>query len=214
MPPAPPIHEPDEDTTMSLDRPESISLERFLPPGPPRRLADGELSEVVRDVASAMVPRGGKMDHEDAVQDLALEVLERRGTDPSFLEDSGKITKWVERGLDARDLKVRRRIKRLTKHAPDISALLHPDRGMDTQARVDGSALLAVLRIAIAALPLAIRQVFHLIRLEGYTRVEAAEKLGRSESTVKNQMTEALKRLRAAVNGYFDSINGPKEPRP
>src|SRR5258708_9671107 len=214
MPPAPPILNQTRTPPMSLDRPDLEPLESYLPPGPPRRLDDDELSEHVARIARAMAPRGGKMDHEDAVQDLALEVIERRGTDPSFLEDSGKITKWVERGLDARDLKVRRRIKRLTKHAPDIVALLHPDRGMDTQARVDGSALLAVLRIAIAALPLAIRQVFHLIRLEGYTRVEAAEKLGRSESTVKNQMTEALKRLRAAVNGYFDSINGPKEPRP
>ncbi len=49
-----------------------------------------------------------------------------------------------------------------------------------------------LIQEAIRQLPLRRRQVFQLIKLEGYSRKEVAEQLNISENTVRNQLGEAM----------------------
>ena len=67
---------------------------------------------------------------------------------------------------------------------------------------------------AVEALPERRREVFRLVRLQGLTYAEVAEILGVSAQTVANQMSMALRDLRAAVAGQAseDVANGADAP--
>ncbi len=55
------------------------------------------------------------------------------------------------------------------------------------------------IEAAISKLPARMQQIFRMSREEDYSITEIAQQLQLSEQTVKNQLTEALKRLRASL---------------
>jgi RNA polymerase sigma-70 factor (family 1) len=62
----------------------------------------------------------------------------------------------------------------------------------DIHEAFDTKEMKGLIREAVERLPLRRRQIFQMIRLEGYTRRETAEALGISENTVRNQLTDAV----------------------
>jgi RNA polymerase sigma-70 factor (ECF subfamily) len=58
----------------------------------------------------------------------------------------------------------------------------------------------ARIRQAIAALPIHYRAVFEMSHLEGLSYAEISDRLGIPGGTVKSRMSEAVRRLRAALN--------------
>jgi len=55
---------------------------------------------------------------------------------------------------------------------------------------------------AVSRLPARMQQIFRMSREDDYSIAEIARQLNLSEQTVKNQLTEALKRLRAALQSH------------
>ena len=62
------------------------------------------------------------------------------------------------------------------------------------------------IQVAINSLPDGCRAVFIKSRMEGKSHAEIAEEMNISKKTIENQMTKALKTLRAAVSKYRDYI--------
>lgn len=67
---------------------------------------------------------------------------------------------------------------------------------------IDTSVRDAQIWKAIDELPEKCREIFLMSKRDGYSNAEIAEKLGISIKTVKNQMTKAFSRLRAALSPY------------
>jgi RNA polymerase sigma-70 factor (ECF subfamily) len=72
--------------------------------------------------------------------------------------------------------------------------------------------LLDKVNDAIHSLPAQCQLIFKLSRDEGFKYAEVAQILGISKSTVKNQMTLALKKIRASLADYFNHPDEPKYP--
>ena len=70
-----------------------------------------------------------------------------------------------------------------------------------------GVDIAAIVAEAINHLPTRCREVFMLCRMEGKTYKEAAEILSISNKTVENQMTIALKKLKAELKDYLPIIS-------
>lgn len=73
------------------------------------------------------------------------------------------------------------------------------DRSGDRMMEYDE--FLQTVRAAIDSLPESQRCIIRLSRIEGMKNGEIAEKLGRSEQTVKNQLSLGLKTLRKKLEG-------------
>jgi len=74
------------------------------------------------------------------------------------------------------------------------------EEGADTlTTALDGRELRRLIDRAIDALPPQRKKVFALIREQGLSRREAAEKLNISENTVKSQLAEALRSIQAFI---------------
>lgn len=66
-------------------------------------------------------------------------------------------------------------------------------------AELDGRELKTLIDKAIETLPPQRRKVFSLVREQGLSRREAAEKLNLSENTIKSQLAEALRTIQAFI---------------
>jgi RNA polymerase sigma-70 factor (ECF subfamily) len=73
----------------------------------------------------------------------------------------------------------------------------------EADARVRGADLVAATRCAVAALPARCREVYELRHVHHLSRPEIAEAMGISVKGVEIQLTNALKRLRAALGDFF-----------
>ena len=72
----------------------------------------------------------------------------------------------------------------------------------ETLEKIDEKDLMLLITSEIAKLPAKMREVFELSRLEDLSHREIAERLNISESTVKKQVQNALKILKARLSHY------------
>jgi len=72
----------------------------------------------------------------------------------------------------------------------------------NVEKKLEGDDLQAVINAAIDSLPDRCRTVFNLSRFENLSHKEIAAQLDISTKTIENQMTKALKVIRAAVEKY------------
>jgi len=130
---------------------------------------------------------GSRADAEDVVQDLFVglpEALKR-------YEDRGRLGAWL-RAVTVRLVLMRRRAERRRNEVvlgADV-AVRPPDGGVLNRADLDD---------ALHALPDAMRTVFVLKTLEGYTHAEIGALLGIRAGTSEVRYYRAVRRLRAAL---------------
>lgn len=86
----------------------------------------------------------------------------------------------------------------------DDEAKLQPiASSIKTSTRLESKELQGLIDQAINRLPERCRIVFALSRFEGFSYQEIAQELGISVKTVENQISKALRLLRAALDGYI-----------
>lgn len=78
----------------------------------------------------------------------------------------------------------------------DILDEVHTTDGLETKE------LKQLIDAAVSQLPTRMQQIFRMSREDDYSIAEIARQLNLSEQTVKNQLTEALKRLRVALQSH------------
>jgi len=138
--------------------------------------------------ATALSLTGNDMDAEDVVQDLFVglpEALKR-------YEDRGRLGAWL-RTVTVRLVLMRRRAERRRGEValgPDVAGSGPPDGGVLNRADMDH---------ALRALPDAMRTVFVLKALEGYTHAEIGTLLGIRAGTSEMRYHRAVRRLRTAL---------------
>lgn len=74
-----------------------------------------------------------------------------------------------------------------------------PAADEDLQLALDAKELKQLIAEAVDILPASRQQIFRLSRYDGLSREEIAQKLGITESTVKNQLTSSIKFIREYI---------------
>lgn len=86
------------------------------------------------------------------------------------------------------------------KYADTLARL--PVIELTSEERLHDKQLQYALQEAVNELAPRMQEVFRLSRFEHFTTAQIAEKLGRSEQTVKNQLTTALSQIRAKLSQW------------
>ncbi|TNE48330.1 MAG: RNA polymerase sigma-70 factor [Bacteroidetes bacterium] len=139
---------------------------------------------------------------EDTCQDLVQEVFVELWRKRSTIEIHTSLRAYLRRAAINRALnyiKVNRRTVLEETDSWKDTADLSSDE-IQQQARQEG--LEDALRQAIEELPEKCRLVFSLSRFEQLSHKEIAEQLGISTKTIENQITKAMRLLRAALHKY------------
>ena len=139
-----------------------------------------------------------KDDHlsKDLVQEVFMDLWKRRET--ISIEQSLKF--FLRRAVINRSLATIRKNSRIS--LEEDAGLNVPTRTNETESAYQMKELNEVLESAYAKLPARCLEVFKLSRHEGLSHKEIAAKLDISTKTIENQMTKALKIIRAALKEY------------
>lgn len=138
---------------------------------------------------------------EDIVQDIFASVWQRRHT----LEINTTVEGYLHTALKYKIIKL---ASSANLHEEAVQHLLHR---MEQMEETILDVLIAedvkhTLKDAIASFPENMQKIF-MLRVENYNITEIAEALGLSRQTVKNNNTEALKRLKAVMLTKHPDIN-------
>jgi len=82
-------------------------------------------------------------------------------------------------------------------------AAIFNDSDNSTEEWLIANDLQSHLQSRVESLPVKCREIYHLSRDEHQSNKDIAQQLNISEKTVENQITKALKRLRASLNSFF-----------
>jgi len=132
----------------------------------------------------------------DFAQDAFVELWNRRAT----LKIKTGVKSYLRQATVNKCLNYIKREKRMDFSAPEVL----PERAEapTAQTNIEAADLNAHLQEAIQALPQKCRVIFTMSRFEEKSHKEIAAALGISTKTIENQMTKALKALRAALAQY------------
>lgn len=138
-------------------------------------------------------------DAKDLVQEVMLSLWRRRHEIPSFKE--GEFARYLHAAIKYRV------ISHYAFSAAEIKKLSFFDvlDSQETTDRLETKELTANIAAAVSQLPTRMQQIFRMSREEDLSIAEIARKLNISEQTVKNQLTDALRRVR---NSLKDSSSG------
>ncbi len=134
-------------------------------------------------------------DAREAVQDVFMGVWNNR--EHLQLDESLKPYLYTATRNKALNYLNRRRLAAVSIEEAPVYASERPK----VEAAMEAEELKALIYDEVRRLPERCREIFLLSRREGLSNREIAERLAVSEKTVENQMTIALKRLRARVYG-------------
>lgn len=130
----------------------------------------------------------------DMVQDVFFELWKRRET----LMIQSSLKSYLRRAAVNKILNHIKRSKKFDNTEPDHYQHL-PQAEASVQEELEAGDLQGVINQAIESLPERCRIIFTLCRLESLSHKQVAQQLNISTKTVENQMTKALKILKAAV---------------
>jgi RNA polymerase sigma factor (sigma-70 family) len=139
---------------------------------------------------------------EDIVQDIFTDIWERRYT----LDIATSLAGYLQNALK---FKIIRMLSRADLHKKAVEHLLYRMTEMETTI-LDVLVIADVeqtLSHAISLFPENMRKIF-VLRGEDYSIREIAEALGLAEQTVKNNMTESLRRLKVVLSEKHPDITG------
>ncbi len=130
---------------------------------------------------------------EDMVQDIFTDIWERRYT----LEITTSLNNYLHRSLKFRIIRM---LTRANLHKKALEHLLYQMSAMETTILdvLTTSDVERTLSQAIGTFPENMRNIF-VLRSEDYSIREIAEALGLAEQTVKNNVTESLRRLKVVL---------------
>ncbi len=138
---------------------------------------------------------------EDIVHDIFLDVWVRRQQLPEIEQFTG----WLFRAVQYR---ARRVLQRRAKEKLIVAELQHEADGeprVDAKEQLTNKKVQQFIRQSIDKLTPQQRKIFLLSRHLGFSHAEIAERLGLSQQTVSNHLSEALRFLRSEV----DAFHGP-----
>lgn len=149
--------------------------------------------------AAARIVQDGTV-AEDLVQDIFIKLYEQAAT----LEIRGSVGAYLRRMAVNKAIDHYR--KESKRHKVDIDQQFDLSAREEADQDLDLADTKAAIKAAIASLPQQCRVVFLLKRKEHMTNKEVAEYLGISVKTVENQVTKAMKRLRAQLGPLLSII--------
>jgi len=144
---------------------------------------------------------GEKEVAEEIVSDFFLKIWENR----ELIHITTSLQAYLYKGVYNNCLKYLEHIKVLRKYREHVRYVIENN---DLYAAYDDNHPLSLLisqetvaeiEHAIDALPTQCKEVFLLIRMDGFTYQEVAEKLGISINTVRTQITRAMTKLRESL---------------
>lgn len=144
---------------------------------------------------------GDQLEAEDMVQDIFTNIWERRHT----LEIKTPLQGYLRTALKYKIIKL---LSRADLHKEAVDHLFHRMEEME-ETIIDvliAQDVKCTLEEAISGFPENMRQIFTL-RAENYTITEIAEALGLAQQTVKNNNTEALRRLKVILQEKHPDVN-------
>jgi len=130
-------------------------------------------------------------DAKDLVQEVMLSLWRRRKEIPVFKE--GEFAKYLHAAIKYRVIS---HYAFSTAEIKKISLFDILD-GQEFNDRLETKELSANIAAAVSLLPTRMQQIFRMSREEDLSIAEIARQLNLSEQTVKNQLTEALRRMRS-----------------
>lgn len=139
-----------------------------------------------------------KDDHlsKDLVQEVYMDLWKRRAS----IEIEQSLKYFLRRAVINRSLATIRKNSRIT--LDESAGLNESTRDNETEASFQMKELNEVLESAYGKLPPRCLEIFKLSRQEGLSHKEIAAKLDISTKTIENQMTKALKVIRATLKEY------------
>ncbi len=133
----------------------------------------------------------------DLVQDVFYELWKKR----EKLEIQSSLKSYLRRAVVNRSLNYIKTQKRFDFGDENFDAQT-PDQTVSAQKTLEAQDLKSALNKAIDGLPAKCKAIFMLSRYEKLSHKEIAAKLEISTKTIENQITKALKIVRAAVEKY------------
>lgn len=137
---------------------------------------------------------------ENTTEDLAQEVFVRLWEKRHQLQISGSLGGYLRRMAINEALGYLRKHKKYT--TTEVQEQHRPSTSSGEEVYLNGE-LADQIHVAIDALPPRCKAVFVLSRFEEMSYKEIGEQLNISPKTVENQISKALKLLRAALKGYL-----------
>lgn len=136
----------------------------------------------------------------DLAQDIFFELWKKRES----IEIKSSLKSYLRRAVVNRTLNAIK-AKRLDYNEPEKL----PEKSHtfdDAQQTLEAEEMKTLIHKTIDSLPEKCRMVFVLCRIEGLSHKEVATKLGISTKTIENQMTKALKVLRATIQPHLSQV--------
>lgn len=136
----------------------------------------------------------------DLVQDVFFELWKKR----EQLTIQSSLKSYLRRAVVNRSLNYIKTQKRFSFGDENFDAQT-PDKAISAQRLMEADDLKSAINVAIDSLPEKCKAIFMLSRFEGLSHKEIAAQLNISTKTIENQITKALKIVRAAVKA-FDAL--------
>lgn len=133
----------------------------------------------------------------DLVQDVFFELWKKR----EQIEIQSSLKAYLRRAVVNRSLNYIKTQKRFDFGDENFDAQT-PDKTFSAQKNLEAQDLKSAINRAIDSLPTKCKTIFMLSRFEKLSHKEIAAKLDISTKTIENQITKALKIVRAAVEKY------------
>ncbi len=144
-----------------------------------------------------------EMQSEEVVQDVFMKLWQQR----EQLAVTTNMQAYLYRAVHNQAVNILNRAKVEQKYQ-QFARHRAPDYEMSPAHRLQAGELQQRILRVLAAIPEKCRTIFHLSRQEELSYREIAEKLGLSVKTVENQMSKALKILRAELKDYLPMLAG------
>lgn len=143
-------------------------------------------------------------DVEDILQDIFLSLL----TGEVALDNDDSIRAFLHLRLKSRVINFhRKQLLHITYEEQQVSKTELADT--DSETRLMSRELEGIVQEEINRMPEKMKEIFLLSRNDLLTNEEIANQLNLSNQTVRNQISSAIKRIRAAVNQYGQDMYSP-----
>jgi RNA polymerase sigma-70 factor (family 1) len=145
-----------------------------------------------------------KLQDSDEANDVVQDVLSYLWSKRSTIEFQINVSGYLYISLRNKILNIIAQKKNESKYVDSLQNYLNQDNA-DTDYLTRTNQLMAIVESEISKMPVKMREVFELSRKNHLSHREIAQKLGISETTVKDHVNNALKilRLKLGVINYF-----------